>query len=100
MIYTFRGGEKIIKEIKKRELAAAVRYKQNEDKAPLVVASGQGKLAQKIKEIAQEHKIPVYQDEALAKALVKLGVQVEIPPELYAAVAQVLAYVYQLDQKE
>ena len=87
------------KETKKRELAAAVRYKQNEDKAPMVVAGGQGKLAQKIKEIAQEYKIPVYQDEALAKTLVKLGAQVEIPPELYAAVAQVLVYVYQLDQK-
>ena len=88
------------KETKKKELAAALRYKQNEDKAPVVVAVGQGELAQKIKEIAQEHKISVYQDEALAKALVKLGVQVEIPPELYVAVAQVLAYVYQLDQKE
>ncbi|HCJ79377.1 MAG TPA: flagellar biosynthesis [Desulfotomaculum sp.] len=87
------------KETKKKELAAALRYKQNKDKAPVVVASGQGELAQKIKEIAQEHKIPVYQDEALAKTLVKLGVQVEIPPELYAAVAQVLVYVYQLDQK-
>lgn len=87
------------KESRKKELATALRYKQNENKAPVVVASGQGKLAQKIKEIAQEHKIPLYQDEALAKTLVKLGAQVEIPPELYATVAQILVYVYQLDQK-
>lgn len=86
------------KESRKKELAAALRYKQNENNAPVVVASGQGELAQRIKEIAQEHKIPVYRDEALAKNLMKLGVQVEIPPELYAAVAQVLVYVYQLDQ--
>lgn len=81
------------------ELAAALRYDPEEHNAPVVVAVGQGDLARKIKEIAREHNVPVYEDEALARALVKLGVQVEIPPELYRAVALVLAYVARLDQK-
>lgn len=83
----------------KREIAAALRYDPEESGAPVVVATGRGELAKKIKEIAHQHKIPVYADEALADALVKLGAQTEIPPELYQAVAGVLAYVARLDQK-
>ncbi len=84
---------------RRRELAAALRYDPAEHSAPVVVAAGRGDLAKKIKEIAREHNIPVYEDEALADALVKLGARVEIPPELYQAVAGVLAYVARLDQK-
>ncbi len=84
---------------KRREIAAALRYNPEEHNAPVVVAAGRGDLAKKIKEIAREHNIPIYEDEALADALVKLGVQVEIPPELYQAVACVLAHVARLDQK-
>ncbi|MEW6273556.1 MAG: EscU/YscU/HrcU family type III secretion system export apparatus switch protein [Bacillota bacterium] len=83
----------------RREIAAALRYNPEEHSAPVVVAAGRGDLAKKIKEIAREHNIPVYEDEALADALVKLGAQVEIPPELYQAVACVLAYVARLDQR-
>lgn len=88
-----------MEEDRKTEVAAALRYDPEEHGAPVVVAVGRGELARKIKETARRHNIPVYEDEALAKALVRLGVQVEIPPELYQAVACVLAYIYRLDQK-
>ena len=84
---------------KQRDLAAALRYDPEEQNAPVVVAAGRGELAAKIKEIAREHGVPLYRDEALAAALIRLGVQVEIPPEFYQAVAHILVYVAGLDRK-
>ncbi|GGQ42318.1 EscU/YscU/HrcU family type III secretion system export apparatus switch protein [Couchioplanes azureus] len=74
-------------------VAVALRY-DPEKGAPRVLAKGQGAVAQKIREIASEHRIPLVQDVALARALEK-GVEVgqEIPAEFYGAVAKVLAFV-------
>jgi flagellar biosynthetic protein FlhB len=64
--------------------------------APQVVAKGRGYVAQRIKEIAHEHDIPIYEDRLLVRALFKIEVGSFIPPELYAAVAEVLAWVNHL----
>ncbi len=77
--------------------AVALRYSENGMRAPIVVAKGSHLLAQRIREIATEHNVPVLEAPPLARALHKyteLGQT--IPEALYTAVAEVLAYVYQL----
>jgi len=61
-----------------------------------VVAKGQGIIAERIIEIAAEHHIPLKRDPALIEVLSKMDLDQEIPPELYRAVAEVLAYVYKM----
>ncbi len=77
--------------------AVALRYVQGDMGAPTVVAKGRGYLAQKIREVAIEHRVPIVEQKPLARALyeaVEIGQM--IPVELYKAVAEVLAYVYRL----
>ncbi len=79
--------------------AAALRYNEREDNAPRVVASGKGKIAEKIIEIAREYDIPIYEDPDLVELLLKVDIGEEIPPELYKAVAEVLAFIYKLREE-
>jgi flagellar biosynthesis protein len=81
-----------------RKAAIALRYDVDRDKAPLVIASGRGPVADEILRIADENKIPLYEDPELAKLLSKLELDVEIPPEMYTLVAEVLFFVYKLDR--
>ena len=77
--------------------AVALSYNQDGWGAPRVVAKGQDFVAQRIREVAAEHEVPLFEAPPLARALyfmVKVGQ--EIPNDLYRAVAQVLAYIYQL----
>ncbi|SDK30247.1 flagellar biosynthetic protein FlhB [Methylophilus rhizosphaerae] len=77
--------------------AVAVRYKEGENGAPIVVAKGVDTIAQKIKEIAAEHEVMVLESPKLARALyAHTELEREIPQTLYAAVAEILAYVFQL----
>ena len=78
-------------------LAIALKF-ENDFKAPMVVAKGAGHLAEKIKAIAQAHKVPIVEQKPLARTLFK-SVEIGdfIPVELYRAVAEVLAYVYRLN---
>ncbi|WGV99532.1 flagellar biosynthesis protein FlhB [Vibrio sp. YMD68] len=79
--------------------SVALRYKQNVDKAPVVVAKGVDHMALKIREIAREHDIYVIPAPPLARALYHTTeLEQEIPDGLFTAVAQVLAYVFQLKQ--
>lgn len=79
--------------------AVALRYKPNEDNAPFVLAKGQDELALRIVKAAQEHSIAVMENVPLARALyAQAELNREIPPELYAAVAEVMVYLYKLDQ--
>jgi flagellar biosynthetic protein FlhB len=77
-------------------IAVALLYKKNEMPAPKVIAKGAGFLAEKIKEIARAHSVPIYEDKALARALFKLKIDSYIPEELYKAVAKIIAYIYRL----
>ena len=77
--------------------AVALRYDDSRMRAPLVVAKGTDLIAARIREIATEHAVPIFEAPPLARALhhnVEIGG--EIPAALYVAVAQVLTYIYQL----
>ena len=77
--------------------AIALKYDLQKDAAPRVLAKGVDELAKKIKEIAIENNIPLHENRELARALYKFcDVGDQIPENLFRAVAQILAYVYQL----
>ena len=81
-------------------IAVALKYDREEAEAPVVVAKGKGLVAEKIKEIARKHGVPVVENKPLAQSLFKLvEVGMEIPVSLYKAVAELLAYVYRLNSK-
>ncbi len=84
---------------KKRKEAVAIKYEPQEDKAPKVIAKGKGIVAEKIIEIAKEHKVQIYEDPDLVKTLIVIDIGDYIPPELYEAVAEVLAFVYRLNKE-
>jgi flagellar biosynthetic protein FlhB len=80
--------------------AIALRYEPDKSPAPVVVGKGRNLMAQKIREIAEENKVPIVENVPLARALyasVEIGDQV--PTDLYQAVAEILAYVYRLSNK-
>ena len=80
-----------------QHLAIALKYEALENAAPRIIAKGAGYVAQKIKEIARENDIPVVEDKPLAQLLYKtVEIGEMIPPHLYQAVAEILAYVYRL----
>ncbi len=81
-----------------KRTAIAVRYDVEADKAPLILASGRGAIADEILRIAEENKIPLYENRDLANMLAKLEIDTEIPPQLYVLVAEVLFFVYKLDK--
>jgi flagellar biosynthetic protein FlhB len=82
------------------ELAVTIQYDPATMKAPIVVAKGAGLVAQRIRRLSLEHGIPIIEKKPLAQALYRdVEVNRPIPSQLYAAVAEVLAYVYQLKGK-
>ncbi len=85
---------------KKRKKAVALRYKSGEDNAPTVTARGEGKIAEKIIELARQHDIPIKDEPDLIEVLSKLDLNEEIPPTVYVAVAELLAFVYSLNKKK
>ena len=80
--------------------AVAIKYDPQVADAPVVIAKGEDYLAAKIKEIAKEHKIEIVENKPLARMLyANVDVGQMVPPELYQAVAEVLAFVYHLQGK-
>jgi flagellar biosynthesis protein len=79
-----------------RRRATALRYEQG-GRAPEVVATGAGLLADRILAAAREAGVPVRHDPALAEALGALDLGDEVPPALWTAVAETLAWAYRLD---
>ena len=80
-------------------LAIALRYDIEIMTAPMVVAKGANRVAFRIMELAEENRIPLVENKILAQNLYKLDMGEEISPQLYQAVAEVLAYVYGLQGK-
>lgn len=80
--------------------AVALKYEQNKGKAPVVVAKGEDYLAARIKEAARENNVEIVENKPLARMLYyNVELDEEIPPELYQAVAEVLAFVYNIKNK-
>ncbi|OPY85176.1 MAG: Flagellar biosynthetic protein FlhB [Smithella sp. PtaU1.Bin162] len=91
-----KGGKDKKKE--QQILAAAIKYDSAGDNAPKVTARGRGVIAEKIIELARENNIPIKNDPEMIQILSKLEVGAEIPVELYRAVAEILAYIYSLNE--
>lgn len=82
-----------------RPRAAALQYDPALDRAPRLVARGEGHLAERILALAREHGIPVHEDRGLLDVLARLDLEREIPPEIYRVVAEIIAFVYRLQQQ-
>ena len=102
-----RGSKKNIKRYvdelalpndKSKIQAVAVKYDVQKGRAPRIMATGKGSVAEMILQVAEEHRVPFYEDPSLSELLSKLELDSEISPELYTLVAEVLAFVYQLDK--
>lgn len=79
--------------------AVALKYEPELRTAPIVIAKGQGVIADEILRRAQDNGIPVQEDASLVEVLSKLDLEQEIPPELYRLVAEVLSFVYRSDKR-
>lgn len=77
----------------------ALKYNQTEDNAPKVVAKGKGYVAEQILELARQNNIPVREDPELLQVLSALDLNSEIPSHVYQVVAELLAFVYSVNQK-
>ena len=82
----------------KRKKAVALRYDQEKNYAPKVVATGKGLIAENVIEKAKENNVPILEAESLVEILAELNINETIPEELYQAVAEVFAFIYQADQ--
>lgn len=94
---TWKPGQLTGKEENEPKTAVAVAYVPGE-RAPKILASGKGHLAEKIIEKAKEEDVPLYQDNQLAATLSKLEIGEMIPPELYEVVAEILVFVDDMDK--
>jgi len=82
-----------------KKKAAALRYDQKKEKAPRVVAKGEGKNAENIIKIAALHKLPIQKDEDLIELLSNVEINKEVPDALYKAVAEVFSFIYKTTKK-
>ena len=82
----------------KQDKAAAIVYDQIG--APRIVAKGVGEVARKMIETAEAEGIPLQKNEVLVEALMQVELTKEIPPQLYRAVAEILAFIYRLENRK
>ena len=85
--------------VDREKLAVALTYDKGKDEAPRLAAKGQGLIAEQIIKLAQENNIEIRKDPDLVNLLAKLEIDMPIPLEAYAAVAEILAYVYKANAK-
>ncbi|WP_102335926.1 EscU/YscU/HrcU family type III secretion system export apparatus switch protein [Salimicrobium jeotgali] len=88
-----------MRENKIKKEALALRYDSEESGAPRVTAKGQGYIAERILENAEEAGVPVQEDPTLLSLLSEININEEIPEELYLAVAEVFAFIYRSDRE-
>ncbi|MGD2187197.1 MAG: EscU/YscU/HrcU family type III secretion system export apparatus switch protein [Desulfobacterales bacterium] len=84
--------------MKEKSKAVALKYNKDKDAAPKITAKGRGFIAEKIVETARAHDVPLHEDKNLVQVIEALDLETEIPPELYRAVAEVLAFIYRLNK--
>ena len=87
------------KKVDEDNQAVAIKYKPDKGNAPKVVAKGGGWQAETIIELARASGVPIHEDPALVEVLSKLDLEQEIPPEFYQVVAEILAFIYQMNDK-
>ena len=85
--------------VKKCKKAVALKYEKGRDNAPRLTAKGRGKIAERLIKLAREEGIPISEDPDLVGMLSQLDWYEEIPPHLYQAVAEILAFAYRLNRK-
>lgn len=85
-------------DIDRNKLAVALKYEKQKHSAPVVSAKGQGYMAQQMIALAEHYGIEIRQDKDLAEMLEKLDIDTPIPLEAYAAVAEILSYVYRANE--
>jgi len=78
--------------------AASLSYNQTKDSAPRVTAQGKGLTAENIIKVAEKNDIPILEDPSLVEILQDVNINETIPDELYEVVAEVYAFIYQLDK--
>lgn len=78
--------------------AVALQYNQKGTSAPRVAATGKGYVASRIVKRAEESNVPIQEDASLVELLAELNINEKIPEDLYQAVAEVFAYIYQVDR--
>lgn len=78
----------------------ALSYNKEKDDSPKIVAKGKGVIAENIIKKAKESDVTIYEDDKLIKNLMKIDLNDEIPEELYEVVAEVILFVYSLDNKK
>ena len=83
----------------KEKLAVALAYDKEKSSAPVVAAKGRGHIAEAIIALAKKHNVEVRQDSDLVTLLSKLDIDMPIPLEAYAAVAEILAYIYKANAR-
>lgn len=83
-----------------RKQAVALKYNEKKMTAPVVVAKGEGIVAENIITKAKDFQIPIQEDTTLIELLSKLEINERIPEELYQVVAEVFAFIYQLDKQK
>jgi len=85
---------------KNSNVAVALKYNPEKDYTPVIVASGHGKVAERIISLADDNGVPIYRDDSTAAVLTMLSVGQGIPPELYKAVAEIYVQVLALAKEE
>ncbi|HJV44108.1 MAG TPA: EscU/YscU/HrcU family type III secretion system export apparatus switch protein [Bacillota bacterium] len=83
----------------KRKKAVAITYEPNKNAAPVVSAKGVGMVADAILTRAKAHNVPIRENHSLVEILSKLNLNEQIPPELYQVVAEILAFVYRMENQ-
>lgn len=85
---------------KKNIKAAALKYDRDLNTSPVLLAKGQGEIANKILALAKEHDISVFQNKALVDSMLNLEINEEIPPRLYQAVAELFSWLMKVESKK
>ena len=87
------------KKNKKLKSVVALKYRSDADAAPKVTAKGEGLVAERIIELAKENQVPIKEDPDLVQILSQVDINKEIPPSVFKVVAELLGFVYRLNNK-
>lgn len=79
--------------------AAVIKYDNNQEAAPTIIAQGSGQVAKRIIELAKQNRIQMQEDESLIGTLLNIDLGESVPPQLYAAIAEILLLLEEIEKK-